>query len=603
MRRLAFAALAFALLSAPAARAATPDGQGRAELRSRTQAVVDRAWSADLVFTVGLDGMADGGGIRFYTPPTAWATPPVTDRHVRLQSRSRAKARASVETRGVLGWIVTITASGAGLKPGDRIVYRYETAHVQLYSQQGLVCRLESDVDGDGKFASLPEDAFPRVDVHSDRPAALRVVAPTIARPGQRIAVRSIVLDAFRNPAEQRCDKPIRIGLLGSETEVAFRDNRAEFEIAAPDKPGIYHIHGLGEGLAEVYLPIKVTDDPDLNVYWGQLHGHTAFSDGVGTIDEYYTYGRDVGFLDFCVANDHAWQLSVQNKWPEAIAAVRNHYEPGRYVTLAGYEWTIEGHRNVYFADTTDDLPLHHRNEVGANTYPEFVAKLRAAGKEVILGYHTAHPVDLNGHDPEFQKLVELHSMWGTSEYPGNPGWTKLGDKYVPQSCAQAALARGQRLGFVAGGDSHHGRPGRFWYGTRWNIMGHKEGAAAVIAPKLDRRTIFDALKNRHTYGATGERILLLFTINGHGMGDEFQADGPLRIHFEVGGTGPLTSVELLRDNQTIWAKNLDGLSYTNDIEDNSLAPGGVHWYYLRVTQKSGDRAWSSPIWVSIKNP
>ena len=105
---------------------------------------------------------------------------------------------------------------------------------------------------------------------------------------------------------------------------------------------------------------------------------------------------------------------------------------------------------------------------------------------------------------------------------------------------------------------------------------------------------MFDALKNRHTYAATGERILLVFDVNGHQMGDEFDADGPITVHFEVGGTSEISQVDIVRDNVNIWSKNVGDLKFDGEIKDESLTPGN-HWYYLRVTQKSGDRAWSSP--------
>ncbi len=40
-------------------------------------------------------------------------------------------------------------------------------------------------------------------------------------------------------------------------------------------------------------------------VSWGDMHGHTALSDGKGTLDEYFTHARDVAKLDFVVVSDH----------------------------------------------------------------------------------------------------------------------------------------------------------------------------------------------------------------------------------------------------------------------------------------------------------
>ncbi|MDO8684125.1 MAG: DUF3604 domain-containing protein [Armatimonadota bacterium] len=588
------------LLAGAAPISAISDGQGQAEFRMKKKPVVGGKCKGDMVFTVGQDGIADGGAIKFYTPQDAWDKPKLSADHIRLKTSSSAKPAMSIDSRTIYGWIVTIKIQGGSLRPGDQIIYTYDTTRVQRYTENGLLCKVESDVNGAGKFLQIPDEVSPRIDIVSGPPARLRVVAPTVARPDQEIRVRALVMDDNNNPADKEYTKQIKVGFLGKESERAFSGNRSEFTIRTPKEPGIYHLHGIAQGLHDVYLPVKVTENPKLNIYWGQLHGHTTLSDGIGTIEEYYTYGRDIGFLDVCAANDHAKPMAVNKTWTKNLKAVRDFYDPGRYVTLAGYEWTVSGHRNVYFADSTDDLPIHHREEIGANTHPEFLAKLKASGKEVILGYHTGHPVDLNNYDPDFERLDEIHSMWGTSEYPGNPGWTKYGDEFVPQSCGQAALAMGHKLGFVAGGDSHHARPGRCWWGMRSDIMAHKEGIAAMISPKLERRDIFDALRNRHCYGSTGERILALLEINGAAMGEEMETSGPVKIHIEAAGTDILHRVTLIRDNFVIWEDMLDVMSYTHDLIDENVSPGR-RWYYLRVTQQSGDRAWTSPIWVTKK--
>ncbi|MDO8684857.1 MAG: DUF3604 domain-containing protein [Armatimonadota bacterium] len=590
------------LLTSPAL-SKTPDGAGTVELIYKKKPVVSQPWKADLVYTVGERGMADGGGFKFHTPVQSWDEPKITAKSVRFEPKSNAKAETSIESNGVLGWFVTVKVIGGSLKPGDKIIYTYDTAAVQKYSQTGMVCphKIQSDIDGDGNFAKLQDSELLPIDILSRDAAHLRIVAQQTARPGQEIKVRSIVLDDFNNPVDKEYKKAIKIGFPGKEVERKYTGNRAEFALQAPNEPGIYFIHGTGPGLKEAYLPIRVSNDNKLNIYWGQLHGHTKESDGVDTIEDYYAYGRDIGFLDVCAGNDHAEGIHRNNSWAREIAAVKSFYKPGEFVTLAGYEWTTAGHRNVYFAEVSDDLPLLPATVKGSETYQEFIGKLKESGKEVIIGYHTAHPVDLSNYDPDIHRLEETHSMWGTSEYPGNPGWTKLGDNFIPQASAQTALARGQKFGIVGGGDNHHGRPGRYWYGSRWGIFGHKEGAAAILAPKLERREVFDALKNRHCYGTTGERILVMLEINGHHMGDEFETSEPLSIHLEAAGTRVLTQVELLRDNQVIWAKWLYEKSFTADIQD-AQAPQGQHWYYLRVTQQHGDdRAWSSPIWVTRK--
>ena len=103
---------------------------------------------------------------------------------------------------------------------------------------------------------------------------------------------------------------------------------------------------------------------------------------------------------------------------------------------------------------------------------------------------------------------------------------------------AQDHLMNGHKLGFICSSDNHFGQGGR-----------RHGGIAAVFAAKLKRDNIFDAIKNSHCYGTTGERILLDFSIDGIAMGQEEQrhSGDKLKIKLNVWGTDLLLRVEVLR--------------------------------------------------------
>ena len=79
-----------------------------------------------------------------------------------------------------------------------------------------------------------------------------------------------------------------------------------------------------------------------------------------------------------------------------------------------------------------------------------------------------------------------------------------------------------------------------------------------------------------------------------------------------VVGTAPLKSIEIIR-NGTVFYKNenleneydftlddsepLDNVSF--EIKDS---PDRFSYYYLRVVQKDGHIAWSSPIWIDLQS-
>jgi hypothetical protein len=191
------------------------------------------------------------------------------------------------------------------------------------------------------------------------------------------------------------------------------------------------------------------------------------------------------------------------------------------------------------------------------------------------------------------QRLVEICSMWGISEIGG-------------VHSVQYALARGHRLGFIAGTDTHFGLPGHGSHG-----INEGRGLAAVYAKELTRTAIFDALRDRHCYATTGDRILLNFRVNDLRMGEETTIslhDKPRRISVKAEGTALITKVEIIRNNQVIYTHAKKDLSAEFQWEDNeSLAQIALSptyegdtpfvFYYCRLTQENGQIAWSSPVW------
>jgi hypothetical protein len=52
-------------------------------------------------------------------------------------------------------------------------------------------------------------------------------------------------------------------------------------------------------------FPTRVGAQPDTSVFFGNLHSHTALSDGSGTPAEAYERARDTAGLDFLAITEH----------------------------------------------------------------------------------------------------------------------------------------------------------------------------------------------------------------------------------------------------------------------------------------------------------
>lgn len=335
------------------------------------------------------------------------------------------------------------------------------------------------------------------------------------------------------------------------------------------------------------------------------MHGHTNLSDGKGTVDDYFKYARDASKLDFVIVTDHdfgssaPWRMPKEN-WKLTQDSADQHTAHGKFVAIAGYEWTSQpkywtaeerlfsglpkyyNHKNVYFPSRVDYI--FSAKEAAYNTPEALAAAVRKHGGLI----HNNHPEwDLEGRD-QFAYSVSNHDVIVNTEmgadtvfYQGKRhdlGWELL---------VRGFLNRGRRTGFVRGSDTHEGKP---------------VARTAVLATALTRPAIFEALRHRRNYAISNARIRLDFRINGHFMGEEIEVQGKPQIVAEIQGTDMVEEVVVVRDGSTIrtWKPRTQSVQF--EYEDSGFL--GSSYYYVRVTQADQDehgnrsQAWSSPIWV-----
>lgn len=304
---------------------------------------------------------------------------------------------------------------------------------------------------------------------------------------------------------------------------------------------------------------------------YGDLHRHTdislcfAFFDG--SLDDAYRYARSVEQLDFLGITDHTRDIDqgdVQSLlWWRATKEVTRHHTPGVFHPFYSYERS---------QDDTDHNVISLRDDMLRNfppPLPEFWAEID--DRNTITIPHTTHTVadePFNGtvwdyQDDQRRPLAEV--------YQGFRDVSALRELQVP-------LAKGYHLGMIASSD--HLSTGASY--------------AAAWTEHLDRESVFDALRSRRTYGAT-DRIRLVFRAGDHWMGEVVRAEGPLDLQIEVEGTGPLEAVEL-------WIDGAKRKSFTPETNASALRasaqlPPPAHYAFVRVVQRDGNRAWSSPIW------
>lgn len=342
----------------------------------------------------------------------------------------------------------------------------------------------------------------------------------------------------------------------------------------------------------------------ELNYYFGDIHGHTWMSDGVGDIDEYYMIRRDRYQLDFASLTDHDTFVGnsiMESEWEQMKEMTTHFNEPGRFVTLYGQEWTTgrpprgDGHKCIY--STRPDIPLWDHLDERANS----TEKINALAKEwgaIIIPHHTGWTgLNWDTFDPEVSPLIEIASVHGVFEYQGNKPIPHRGG--MKGQFIQDGLARGFKFGIIGSNDCH----GLIWH-HRIAIKRDPYvcGWIGVLAPELTPEAIFEAMKKRRCFATTGVRIRMEFEISGAMMGDEIDLSELPSIRFDVTAVreSELKWIEVVRNNETILQYGGEGVNTRFTFADRE-APEGTNFYYLRVICEDGNMAWSSPIWVNQK--
>jgi len=362
-------------------------------------------------------------------------------------------------------------------------------------------------------------------------------------------------------------------------------------------------------------------------LYWGDLHGHSKLSGGLRTPEEYFAYAREEAKLDFCALADQAdeapcskFGLMSEEQWEAIKRATAEANEPGRFVTLLGVQRSVPSWEGanpanlcVYFRGDDGPFPIAHHPQrdwfrPGAVRADSEMTKLWSALKAgeclraVVHSGSARHGLTWPEVPTKYRfDLIEVYSKWGACDAPGAPFPILDGSGLPPRPAgsAQDALAAGFQPGFIAGSGTRFGMPGSNVWENDWaNALRYEKGGlTAIRAESRTREALFDALKSRHCYATTSERIRLRFSINDQPMGSAVGAATRVRVHVRAVGTRPIKRAEVFRNGELLHRRTGEGEHFDMYFDDEP--PAESTWYYTRVTQMGEDYAWSSPIWVS----
>jgi hypothetical protein len=296
--------------------------------------------------------------------------------------------------------------------------------------------------------------------------------------------------------------------------------------------------------------------------YWGDLHAHTSYSDGVQTPVDAYRHAREVAKIDFFAVTDHDAELTF-DEYADVRRQADAFDKPGSFAALYGVEWTTtQGHICYYMGDRfrlSTDLE---------SAYREF--------GELRVMAHFNHPAIGDFNHGRYSPMAAA-AMYGVEAR--NP---QEEASYIQM------LNAGWRVGTDGSQDKHNATWGD---GPHWTV---------ALAKQLSRRGILEALRARRTYSTWDRNMRLEFVVDGEDMGAAISRPAG-RLPCIVDARDPdagerITRIDLIVDGRTGTSVSPGAAAY--HWRTRAALGRGRHYVFVRVTEADGNVARSSPVWV-----
>ena len=433
--------------------------------------------------------------------------------------------------------------------------------------------------------------------------------------------------------AEKRPEISAEISNAGENASVTMTVNGAEVNAAyANGKVTYTPAADMADGKVTVTVTVKRADEKETSKTWsftigeatfqryfGQLHSHTQYSDGAGSLDSALAYVKalpDNANVDFVAFTDHSNYFDSKNNpnveaalydtslvkdsdpshswatYKNTVAAF-NAANAGKMVAIAGFEMTWSGgpghintfntpgivsRNNTTLNNKTKDAGLQAYYKLlsqkeGANSISQFNHPGTTFGNFIDFGYWDA-VVDTRMY------MVEVGNGEGQI---GAGGYYPSYEQYI------MALDKGWHVAPTNNQDNHKGRWGNA-----------NDARDVILTDDFTEDGIYAALRARRMYATEDKNLDLDYTVNGNMMGSII--DVPEKLNFEISFNDPdrtdsIAKVELVVNSGKVAYTWNSAAELANGSVSVELDPEYTY-YFVRVTEGDGDLAVTAPVWV-----
>ena len=433
--------------------------------------------------------------------------------------------------------------------------------------------------------------------------------------------------------AEKRPEISAEISNAGENASVTMTVNNEKVDAVYADGKVTYTpAANMADGKVTVTVTVKRADEKETSKTWsftigeatfqryfGQLHSHTQYSDGAGSLDSALAYVKalpDNANVDFVAFTDHSNYFDSKNNpnveaalydtslvkdsdpshswatYKNTVAAF-NAANAGKMVAIAGFEMTWSGgpgHINTFNTPgivSRNNTTLNDKTkDAGLQAYYKLLSQTE--GVDSISQFN--HPGTTFGNFIDFgywDAVVDTRMYM--VEVGNGEGQIGAGGYYPSYEQYIMALDKGWHVAPTNNQDNHKGRWGNA-----------NDARDVILTDDFTEDGIYAALRARRMYATEDKNLDLDYTVNGNMMGSII--DVPEKLNFEISFNDPDRTDSIAKVELVV---NSGKVAYTwNSAAD--LAKGSVSveldpeytYYFVRVTEGDGDLAVTAPVWV-----
>ena len=354
-------------------------------------------------------------------------------------------------------------------------------------------------------------------------------------------------------------------------------------------------------------------------LYFGQLHSHTQYSDGAGSLDAALDYVKNLpesANVQFVAFTDHSnyfdttsaanpegalYDMSLAsassqetwNSYRSSVAAF-NEANAGSLVALAGFEMTWSGgpgHINTFNTPgivSRNNSTLNNKTDyAGMRAYYALLSQQE--GADSLSQFN--HPGNTFGTFGDFAFWDPvIDSRMYMVEAGNGEGQIGAGGYYPSYEYYTMALDKGWHLAPTNNQDNHKGRWGNA-----------NDARDVILTDDFSEEGIYDALRAMRMYATEDKNLEIGYTVNGMLLGSSLtEVPEKLDIHVTVNDPDTSDSISkvevIVNSGKTAYTWDDPAVLATGDLSV-TLDPD-YSYYYIRVTQGDGDLAVTAPVWV-----